>query len=132
MKSARVWCIAYCSDIQISTGCLINRHVIWKTLYSALVIKYARYIYYNSWQQAFTIPFQLYQIHRIIHGRGCKTGLSNPRDKPVLHPRLCKILFLILILVSLILHPCAQTRKSSTVMWPDFPVFSCQIGKKTL
>ena len=30
----------------------------------------------------------------------------------------------------LILHPCVQTRKSSTVMWPDFPVFSRQIGKK--
>jgi len=32
--------------------------------------------------------------------------------------------------LSLILHLFAQTRKSSTVTWLDFPVFSCQIGKK--
>ena len=31
--------------------------------------------------------------------------------------------------LSLILHPCAHTKKSS-VMWPDFPIFSCKVGKK--
>ena len=31
--------------------------------------------------------------------------------------------------VTLILHPCEQTRKSSIVTWPDFSVFSRQISK---
>jgi len=34
--------------------------------------------------------------------------------------------------VPLISQPCAQTRKSSNVMWSDFPVFSRQVGKKAI